>query len=274
MFGFVTANTALLSPGELTRYRGCYCGLCRALGERGQLCRLTLTYDFAFLALLHHALEEPPERGGEGRCLRHPLRRQAWWRSDATEYAAAMNVLFGYYKLLDDWQDDRNVGARTLAAALAPAARQAERDYPRQAEAAARELAALSSLERAGIADIDRACACFGRLMGELFVRHEGDHWAPRLRAVGDGLGRFIYTLDALIDLPEDRKRGRYNPLAELSPDEAKPDRLYPALTVLLGGAAAAFEELPIVQDVHILRSVLYSGVWARFPTEKGGEEP
>ena len=43
MFGFIVANTDALSEAELARYRGAYCGLCRALQQRhGDLSRLTL----------------------------------------------------------------------------------------------------------------------------------------------------------------------------------------------------------------------------------------
>lgn len=38
--------------------------------------------------------------------------------------------------------------------------------------------------------------------MGELFVT--GELWDDRLRPFGEALGRFIYLLDAVIDLPED----------------------------------------------------------------------
>ena len=36
--------------------------------------------------------------------------------------------------------------------------------------------------------------------------------WDARLRPFGEALGRFIYLLDAVIDLPEDLRHGRYNP--------------------------------------------------------------
>lgn len=37
------------------------------------------------------------------------------------------------------------------------------------------------------------------------------------------------------------------------------------ALTMLIGRCTQAFEVLPLVKDVEILRSVLYSGVWAKY---------
>lgn len=60
MFGYVIANKEKLSRDELLHYRACYCGLCRALGERcSQAGRLTLTYDMTFLILLLSSLYEP-----------------------------------------------------------------------------------------------------------------------------------------------------------------------------------------------------------------------
>lgn len=100
----------------------------------------------------------------------------------------------------------------------------------------------------------------FGRLMGELFVVEE-DLWAPTLREFGAQLGRFIYFMDAACDLPHDRQTGSYNPLMEL---ELEDDDITVALATFAGRATAQFEKLPLEQDLHLLRSVLYSGIWQK----------
>ena len=120
-------------------------------------------------------------------------------------------------------------------------------------------MAELSAIEQADTGDPDAAANCFGRLMGELFVTD--DLWDARLRPFGEALGRFIYLLDAVIDLPEDLRHGRYNPLRTL-PQDAD---LHALLTMLLGECSAAFEALPVLQDVELLRNILYSGVWLRY---------
>ena len=117
----------------------------------------------------------------------------------------------------------------------------------------------LSAIEQADTGDPDAAANCFGRLMGELFVTD--DLWDARLRPFGEALGRFIYLLDAVIDLPEDLRHGRYNPLRTL-PQDAD---LHALLTMLLGECSTAFEALPVLQDVELLRNILYSGVWLRY---------
>ena len=119
MFGYLTANTELLTPEELERYKACYCGLCRSLQKRhGQASRLTLNYDMTFLVLLLQSLYEPEETRGEDTCLPHPLQARAWQRSEASDYGADLNVALAYLKCLDDWEDEGSLKAIAQAATL------------------------------------------------------------------------------------------------------------------------------------------------------------
>ena len=53
MFGYIVADLGNLSEEEKKCYNKYYCGLCHALKKtNGNLGRLTLTYDFTFIALL------------------------------------------------------------------------------------------------------------------------------------------------------------------------------------------------------------------------------
>jgi hypothetical protein len=97
--------------------------------------------------------------------------------------------------------------------------------------------------------------------MEGLFL-YRKDHWEEPLRKLGHGLGQYIYLADAAVDLKKDKKRGNYNPLKNLS---TTPKEFRSTLTVVLGEASRAFETLPLVQDVHLLRNILYSGIWIRY---------
>ena len=60
MFGYLIASATSLTEAERSRYKACYCGLCRTLKVRHcQLSRLTLNYYMTFLILLLQALYEP-----------------------------------------------------------------------------------------------------------------------------------------------------------------------------------------------------------------------
>lgn len=56
-------------------------------------------------------------------------------------------------------------------------------------------------------------------MFGEVFTPYE-DEFSEKLRNFGDALGRFIYILDACIDLEKDIKHKKYNPLITYSKAE------------------------------------------------------
>ena len=269
MFGYVTADLTQLTEEEKARYQGCYCGLCHRLGRLcGQRSRLTLTYDMTFLILVLNAVYGGEEEEGEKRCLPQPLHSHPYWASRWTDYAAWMNAALGYYKCLDDWNDDRKKSAWLGMKLLAGPLRKAEEKYPRQCAAMKEELAVLSDLEKRGVTDPDRAAASFGRLMAAFFVVDEEDEYAPQLYRLGDSLGRFIYLVDARLDLSEDLKKERYNPLTGLVSLD-----LEPVLTMLISDGAAAAEQLPLQKDGRIIFNILYSGVWSKYQAWKTKRE-
>ena len=272
MFGTLTAQTELLTEEQLARYKACYCGLCRSLKERhGQLGRLTLNYDLCFLVLLLDSLDEPELRQGEEPCIAHPRTARAWQRTENSDYAADLTVALAYNKCLDDWHDDASPLALAETAALRRSYRKVQALWPRQCEAIEQGLRALGELEKNGEADPDAAAACFGALMAELFVRRE-DRWAPQLRSLGGALGRFIYILDACMDLEKDALLGRYNPLRRrYGMNNAAAFR--DILKMLLGDAVRAFDALPLVQDAPLMQNILCAGLWAAFDKKFGSEE-
>ena len=273
MFGYILVNKEELSQEELARYRGCYCGLCRALKMRyGQISRLSLNFDMTFLILLLTAMYEPEEESGSFRCGIHPLRSHPYWHSRYTDYAADLTVALAYFNCLDDWKDDRSLAGLAGAKTLEKASRTSLSRWPRQGKAIESGLAELERIENTSGASPDAASDCFGRLLGELFVCEE-DRWADSFRAFGQELGRFVYMLDACVDEERDRKKGSYNPLFLIDGGSLSAERKEDILKMLMGACVSEFEKLPVVQDTGILRNILYSGVWTRFNEKCIGRE-
>ena len=265
MFGYVIANADGLSDEEKARYKSFYCGLCRSLGERhGIKGRLTLNYDMTFLILLLNAMYEPEETQRCTRCAVHPLAKHDCRESDFTAYAADMNVALAYLNQLDNWRDDKNLFSLIAAKSLKKQYDEVAEKWPRQVKAMQECIAELSALEESGAYDPDAGARIFGNLMGELFAVRE-DYWSDTIRAMACSLGEYIYILDAAIDLDEDLKKGRYNPLAQLRREGRSDAYFKDILTMLIGNCTLAFEKLPLVSDVSILRNILYSGVWTRY---------
>ena len=262
MFGYVRANLNDLSEEEKTRYRAFYCGLCQSLGERhGQRGRMTLSFDMTFLPMFLGSLYEPEESTGEMRCVPHPARPHPFVRTEITDYAADMTVALAYYKCLDDWQDDRKPAAKAGADLLAGRYAVVKERWPVQTAMIEASLQELSEVEKSRDESPDAAAGAFGRLMGGLFVMKD-DYWRGALRAFGTSLGRFIYLSDAACDYDKDKKSGSYNPVVLLG---RTPEDMRGVLMQTLGAASAAFESMPMLRDEHILRNVLYSGVWQTY---------
>jgi hypothetical protein len=265
MFGYITADGSQLQEEQCCRYSGCYCGLCRALQRRhGFLGRMTLTYDMTFLVLVLSSLYEPEEQQAMGRCPVHPLKKRPYWANEFTDYAADLNLLLAWWNLLDDWEDEKKVSRLLLYKLLSPRCRRLEHRYPRQSQAIRENLSLLHRYEAGPEVSADRAANCFGDLMGELFVVRESDYWAATLREMGQGLGRFIYIMDACLDAKSDEKKGRPNPLLALGGQRDREGDLA-LLSMLLSDCTVAFERLPMVQDMDLMRNILYSGVWQKY---------
>ena len=89
-----------------------------------------------------------------------------------------------------------------------------------------------------------------------------GDFWAGALSTFGAHFGRFIYMMDAAFDIERDKKRGSYNPFLLSGFSQ---ETIYEVLLMYAANMAREFEKIPCVQDVNILRNVLYSGVWVKY---------
>lgn len=264
MFGMVAANPGELTPEELARYKGVYCGICRAIREdASNLCRLCLSYDMAFLALLHMSLYEPEERSGTRACALHPVKPRPWIDCAAVRYAADMNVALAYYNCVDDWKDDRNFSAGLLSSVLSRHCDRVREQYPRQWQAIGQSVEMLNALEAAGCPNPDEPANCFGNLMAELLVWKE-DLWAPTLRQMGFFLGRFIYLADGAVDYARDQKKKQYNPFLAMGMGE-DPAGFQEYLVLDMARCTDSYERLPLVQDKKLLDNILYSGVWVNY---------
>jgi len=230
----------------------------------GRFAMVCCADDMTFLALLLSSLYEPEEEAARFHCIVHPFRRQDAWSDPLFDYCGKMNVALAYYNCLDDWHDDKSLIKLLMAKVLQRSCRKIGRQYPRQMEAISSGLARLSRLEQENCQQPDLPANAFGRIMGELFVCRE-DNWAPTLRAIGESLGRFIYILDAAIDLEADRKRRRYNPLLSHAQDGKTLADYEPELLMLIGECSREFEKLPLLQDIELLRNILYCGVWGKY---------
>lgn len=269
MFGYIIVNKQEMKFREFDCYQSYYCGLCQNLKERyGRSGQITLSYDMTFVIMLLSSLYEPETAAGSCKCIAHPLEAHPTSRNQFTDYAADMNILFSYYKSLDDWSDERKLSGRAEAAFLRKKNEQVTKKYPQKAERIYTLLERIRLYEKAGEKNIDLASGCFGEIMAEIFVYRQ-DEWEADLRRMGFFLGKFIYLMDAYEDMERDQKNGSYNVFLyrkeEAESEEEFEKSAYTILNMMMAECCRAFEKLPIIENVEILRNILYSGVWCRY---------
>ena len=109
MFGYIRPFRPELRIKEEEAYRSVYCGLCKELGKNyGVFARLTLSYDFTFLAILAMGLGQGEPSFSKVRCLANPLKQCVACRQDKiTPAIAAKAMITLYYKSLDQLCDER-----------------------------------------------------------------------------------------------------------------------------------------------------------------------
>ena len=136
--------------------------------------------------------------------------------------------------------------------------------YPYKAQNIKRSLQKLAAAEKRNCSSIDYTAGCFGDICAGIFVCHN-DEWAGDLRRMGYFLGKFIYLMDAYEDMEEDKKKNCYNPFLATRDVCITHEEVYKILLMMMSEAGKAFERLPVVQNVGILRNIIYSGVWCRY---------
>ena len=261
MFGYIKPYIPALCVAEFEAYKGAYCGLCRTMGSlTGQISRLTLNYDLAFLAIYRMAAERIPSEFDRRGCVVHPVsRRNIMKRNPALEYAAAASAVLTAGKIADNVKDEHGfskLGAKMMTPLGSCMVRRVRKRIAELEIAVAGDLDALSKIEEAKTPSLDEPAAAFGSLLARVAsFGYEGDVKLIS-EEIGKALGKVIYVFDAAEDLANDIKDEKYNPLALLyekpyddGADVKKPllrkeiaDELYTAIGIEANRAAAAFE--------------------------------
>lgn len=262
MFGYIRPLEGELKVREQREYRGYYCGLCKSIGARyGQIERLSLSYDCAFLAALLSAISGgakfSPGNCGP-RCYRG--RRPIAERSPELDYAADVNVLLAWYQAADDAADERSAKAIAARLAFRRAYRKAAKAHSALDRAIRENTELLHALEAEGIASTDEPSDTFGKTLSAVIL------CAPMLpeseqAAAGwmfYNLGRWVYLIDAWDDRARDEKSGGYNPFlrAEMDLEQARF-----LLNITLNEINKAYDLLGLQQPSGLIDNIVRLGL-------------
>ncbi len=267
MFGYIKPFIPDLRVREHELYRAVYCGLCRSMGKHtGCTSRLTLSYDFTFLAALRLALEKTKRTVRVCRCAASPLKVRPIMEDNPTlAYCSAVAAILTKAKVEDDICDSE--GSKKLKAKLLlpPAASMAKKalkyDQTLPTDKIYEGLSRLSKLERELCPSLDTVADCFGDILSAVFSHGLEGNEKHIAASLGHCIGRIIYVLDAADDRESDLKSNNYNPL---NIEKISSDSLSNAIRLELYKAEAAvdlidFEGSPELSE--IIKNVIYEGI-------------
>ncbi len=281
MFGNVQPDKGELKVKELALYRAHYCALCKSIGKNySEAARLTLNYDCTFFTLALSGV-----MGGatyrEMKCAYKPLKRpvKVAEPSEATDFAADLNIMLSWHKLCDDAADEgfmRRVGAGIGRAALYGDYKRASRRSAELCNAIERGMRGFNETER-GNGGIDECASAFAELMRGAAMCAPIDNALRKkaFAAMFAGLGRWVYALDAWLDRDADREKGAYNPFnvaAANGADEASlKERAEIFLFNSLAEAERAYLLLRPLEGDAVIENILTEGCVKRSRHILGG---
>lgn len=172
MLGYVKIDKGELKVREYEVYTGYYCGVCKSIGRRyGQLPRMVLSYDAAFLAILLASLSDESDAPAQEHCITHPvIKKKTVIRNRAIDYAGDVMLILAWYKLSDDAADEGKVYAKPVMLMMKRIFRRLNSLYPELCSSIENHLSALSALEREKCASIDMAAEAFSKIMEDIFT--------------------------------------------------------------------------------------------------------
>lgn len=270
MYGYVRPLKGELKVSEFESFQSVYCGLCHALKKRGGFAaRFVVNYDFTFLAMLLSDADKPCVQ--KKRCpARLWGKKMCLCGNDALDLAADQSLILSWWKLKDSVTDKsffKGLGYRFLLPLFARPYKAAATRQPAFAASTEENIRALAALENNQCASIDAVADKFALI---LRAAASGEADSKRRRSLEEllyHLGRVIYLLDAVDDLPEDARNGDYNPLMHrFSPRDGKlnsedQEELLGTVRHSINCIAAAYELLTPNAWSGILSNTIYQGL-------------
>ena len=106
MFGYIRPFKPHMRFYEFEIYNSFYCGLCKNLGKKyGQIFRLILSYDFAFLGILYNSYHLKSNTIKKCHCIVHPFKKKSCiCCTNNLDYTSAAAVISVYHKVCDEIQ--------------------------------------------------------------------------------------------------------------------------------------------------------------------------
>ena len=184
---------------EYEIYRGYYCGVCKSIGRRyGQIPRLALSYDAAFLALVLAGIEPGDDVVSKEHCIIHPVKKNTAIANASIDYAGDVMLILTWFKLVDDVRDEKKAGSRVLLEMMKPLYKKIKKTRDPLCDLIQRYLGELSTFEKGRSANLDQVSDTFAKILETVFLCGPGQPDSDEKRILGRlgyHLGKWIYLM-------------------------------------------------------------------------------
>ena len=263
MFGYVKPFKDQLKVCEYETYKAAYCTLCKNMGKNyGHIARMTLSYDFTFLAILMLAIDENDPQYKRKGCVYNPFKKCIYIsdKDKVFDLVSASAVSSVYAKAVDNVEDSkglRKIGYKIFKAIFSRKYERAVKFFPDVAKTLLNMVNYQIKVEKNENTGIDEAAEPTASAMKKLFSLCSNNEAESRILAqIGYMMGKWIYLIDAVTDLDDDIKTGNFNPLKQGSASSA-----VMTMNVCAAEAGNALELLEIKRFGGILRNIIYIGL-------------
>ncbi len=271
MFGYIKPSIPELRVKEHELYKATYCGLCKTMGKcTGCMSNFTLSYDFAFLALVRIVADKEECKIKSRRCIAHPFRKRPMLEiNESLKYCARSSVILTRLKLKDNINDSR--GFSRFKAKISGLVSIFLKKTPKELKELEEKIGALidklTEYEKENTDSVDLVASTFGELLGIVASYNYEGAQGKVMYDIGFHLGKWIYVVDAIDDFYDDIKKRSFNALVnsygtELT-DDIK-DSLYCATMLELDAMSKSVELLDFSQHREIegiVKNVIYDGM-------------
>ncbi|MBQ8146820.1 MAG: hypothetical protein IJ039_08545 [Clostridia bacterium] len=271
MFGYIKPNIPELRVKDHELYKATYCGLCRTMGKcTGCASKFTLSYDFAFFALVRMALEKTNGQVKMRRCMVHPFKKRPIMEiNPVLEYSAKSSVILTRLKLKDNVNDSKGLSRlkAKIVGLVSIFFKKTDKELRPLEDKIKECIDALSVLEKEECDSIDKVADTFGQLLGNVASFGLDKESSVLGYEIGYHLGKWIYVIDACDDLSRDVKAGSYNVLKIAfgeSLEESHKSILQNAMFLELNKMARAVELIDFTKhrDIEaVVKNIIFDGL-------------
>lgn len=231
MFGYVKPDKKELKIKEYDLYKSAYCGLCSVMGKKySYIYKMSLSYDFVFMVLLHLYLAPEEVSFSKKRCIAHPTQKKVMMdKNTSLELSSDAGVIMLYHDFLDKAKDKDSTKS-FLCKLLLPELKRLRKKACKNPEIKEFDeftedhIKKLSLIEKDNTPSVDMPAEEFGCILGKALSLGLDKKEKKIAYEIGRNLGKWIYISDALDDIDKDEKSKCYNPFIATyhTSDEAK----------------------------------------------------